>query len=343
MSNILTKLFGGKRIEQHDELPVVGTSQSNVDVTLLSSEKQRPDAEELKEQFGVTDQSLADLLIERNKNMTGMASGILGYDEDSKPIPFEFNDHMPSALIVGGNGPERRIAVDNILLSMMDAGSPENLQMVPIDSNGSIFDEFGNNPFIMQTAKSKEEAGKLENINQKIVRVYEEVRERINLMENAKVSSIAKYNEKMDKHLPDILLVINDPSDLFDEEKLKPREESSMDCLEYIIKMGRAVHVYVLMTERGGDEYAENKVTANVACRVAMQLSDNPELKKVLRDDVSGVALKPDKHGHLLRMGEYIMKNGRLVHGWIPYVNNETVLKVNQQLTDKLNSESRLD
>lgn len=241
---------------------------------------------------------------------------LIGRNMQNQPIMGDLGG-WPHMLIGGTTGSGKSCFVDSIITSMIYKYSPDELQFIMIDSKGSrytIYDELPHMamPTIVDTHLTFQIFGWLKK---KMRKRYEE-------FSKYRVRTIQSYNEKMEekgeKKLPSIVMVIDDITHFYTRAPKKTRE----DMLE-IISLARAAGIYLIVVAQNASVDAiDGVVKMGFSGRFAFRVNSFSESRSII--DTGGAE-------KLLGSGEcYFDYPGRynLGHAQTAYVSEEDIKKV---------------
>ncbi|MCC4370533.1 cell division protein FtsK [Limosilactobacillus reuteri] len=286
--------------------------------------------------------SFADMIRRRRMGASTPLAGISGLDAMGNPIYFELNmGDMPHAMLFGATGAGKTVTIWDIIYSMMDASSPDELKFSYVDGKGNSFKIMGRdsshpNPY---TLFEPGDANKDIRYSRAVLRYLEElVRDRIALFAKYEVAKLSEYNKLAKKQglkvLPEILLVFDEFSAVLDRDsELKPGQKRVIDTMQYLAKMARSTGLHILAANQTARKQAVPGIfTANIPGRLSLKVAEPIEAEIAL--PMTG--LRPDR---INTAGEhYSLMNGGSAnpeHGNSPYLPQEVMNKLNDALTKK--------
>lgn len=286
--------------------------------------------------------SFVEMIKKRKKDMSGHISGMIGVDTMGNPIYFELGDKVPHAMLFGRPGIGKTVSLEVIIYSVMSATDPEHLRIMYIDGKGNSFEymKTNNHPNPFTYAPPCDGSVDIEYVRAAIRHLENEVRRRIALFKERKVSKLSEYNELLEKEgkpiLPEILVVIDEFSSITQKDKdLKASEaikNNTVDRLEYIAKMARSTGIRMLLANQSAcKELISGKISANVPGRISLSVSEPIESEFIAPE--SGVLL------HLISQpGEfYSFMNGieKPEHGNSPFLDSDVIFALNDGLVKR--------
>ncbi len=236
-----------------------------------------------------------------------------GIDMGGKPVIIDLVN-APHILISGTTGSGKSIFLDDLLLSILYKASPADVRMSLIDPKHVELHPYDGiphllNPVIHRTIDALDSFMWLED---EILRRYNKLFTRYN------VRSIEEYNNRANKRLPRILLVIDEYADLIRES---PKEIH--EIIDRIARLGRAVGVHlILVTQLPISKIVTPQIKANIPCRLSFTVLDKRESRIIL-----------DKTGaeRLLGNGDMIFSDSGQssgIHAQAAYVSETELEKV---------------
>lgn len=235
----------------------------------------------------------------------------IGKDVSGNPI-VESLDEMPHLLIAGSTGSGKSVGMNAFLISMLFENSPADLRLIMVDPKRVELMPYEGIPHLL-TPVITEASKALSALRWCVAEMMRR------LEEFSKVGSrnIAEYNafidkkklekkkteeeeEKKWKHLPKIVIVIDELADLMMREHKK--ETEGMICR--IAQMARAVGMHlVIATQRPSVDVITGLIKANIPTRIAFTVTSAVDSRTVL--DCIGAE-------DLLGRGDMLFLNPRL-------------------------------
>ncbi|KRL79213.1 FtsK/SpoIIIE domain-containing protein [Ligilactobacillus equi] len=282
----------------------------------------------------------AEMVKKRDKGMKTLISGIAGVDALGEVIYVELGDANPHMAIFGQSGSGKTVTIMNILFSMMNSVTPEDVKVLFADGKGNSFEFMRSdgdaehpNPFVMaQPADGSEDI----EYTRALVRYVEMlVRKRIALLKERKVSKLAEFNKKFpDEKMEEILFVFDEFSAVTDRDnELKGDDYTKYnvtDRIEYITKMARSTGVRLMLANQTArKEKLPGKIMANVTGRISLSVSERIEAEIALPDSNIPADL-------IAQPGEfYSIMHGvnNPEHGNSPFLTDDQMYDLNDALT----------
>lgn len=189
---------------------------------------------------------------------------VVGRDQFGNMIVYDMVDsNTPHLLIAGETGSGKSSMVRVVISTLIQHMSPDKLHLYLGDLKNSEFH------FLRRVKHVKEVC--MEEIEMKIMlqKVWKEIRERRELMEEYEVDHIDEYNKiNPDKQKPYILLAIDEVAMLQDEKEC-------MSTVEKISAVGRALGVFLMLSmQRPDAKVLDGKLKLNMTVRMGFKCAD---------------------------------------------------------------------
>lgn len=280
----------------------------------------------------------AEMVKNREKGMKGLISGIVGVDALGKNIYAELGDTNPHMAIFGKTGSGKTVTIMNIIYSIMDAVTPDDVLIDFIDGKGNTFEFLRSdgehpNPFVY--TQPADGSGDLKYTRCKILYWENEIRRRIALFKDRNVSKLSEFNRLFpDEKLPEVLLVFDEFTEVTDKDQQLKGDDyikyNVTDRIEYIAKMARSTGIRLLLANQTArKEKLPGKIMANITGRISLGVSERIEAEIALPDS--------DIRSDLIsQAGEfYSIMNGikHPEHGNSPYLSDDQMKDLNDELT----------
>lgn len=225
---------------------------------------------------------------------------VVGRDQFGNMIVYDMLDsHTPHLLIAGATGSGKSSMVRVVLSTIIQHMSPDKLHLYLGDLKNSEFH------FLRRVKHVKEVC--MEEIEMKIMlqKVWKEIRERRNLMEEYEVDHIDEYNKVTpNNQKPYILLAI-------DEVAMLQGEKECMNTVEKISAVGRALGVFLMLSmQRPDAKVLDGKLKLNMTVRMGFKCDST------INSNIMGT---PGSE-HLKQSGQMIVKLNGLKKVQAPYL-----------------------
>lgn len=232
----------------------------------------------------------------------------LGIDKEGEEYYIDFNEKT-SMFIAGETGSGKSIYLNDIIVSLLLKNSPEDLQFVFIDQRNIELNLYNGIPLLYKDCVSDADDS-IDMLNY----VVKSIEKRKELFSKLKVNNIVKYNEKSDKKLPQIILIIDEATDIL---KLKETEDLINKILPDGYKFG--VHIIIATNSYLKDCFSPNTMKL-FNYKITFDLASKEQANLIKINDA-----------HLLSVhGEVLVKYDRdeLVNLQLPYVSEQDIKNV---------------
>ncbi len=211
----------------------------------------------------------------------------LGMDVVGNPVIADLA-RMPHLLIAGATGSGKSVAVNTIICSILFRATPEEVRLLLVDPKRIELSCYEDIPHLLHPVVVDPKLA-----SRALLWAVREMERRYQLMEEAKVKSLASYNaEAMDK-LPLIVIIIDELADLM---MVSSREVE--DSVARLAQMARAAGMHlILATQRPSVDVLTGLIKANFPTRMSFKVSSKIDSRTIL--DGSGAE-------HLLGAGDML-------------------------------------
>ena len=223
---------------------------------------------------------------------------------------------MPHLLIAGTTGSGKSVCINTIILSLLYKYTPEKCNLILIDPKMLELSAYEGIPHLLCPVIT--EAKKATAALGWTVR---EMENRYKLMTSEGVKNIDGYNSKHKKHMPYIVLVVDEMSDLM----LIAGKEIE-NYIQRLSQMARAAGIHIIMaTQRPSVDVITGTIKANFPTRISFQVSSKIDSRTILGEQGAE---------QLLGKGDMLFMSSanRIVRIHAPYVSESEIEKVNSYL-----------
>ena len=270
----------------------------------------------------------------------------LGKGISGNPIVGDLSS-MPHLLVAGTTGSGKSVCINSIILSLLYRHSPEKCNLILIDPKMLELSTYEGIPHLLCPVIT--EAKKATAALGWTVR---EMENRYKLMTSVGVKNIDGYNIKNKKHMPYIVVVVDEMSDLM----LIAGKEIE-NYIQRLSQMARAAGIHIIMaTQRPSVDVITGTIKANFPTRISFQVSSKIDSRTILGEQGAEQLLgKGDMlfmssanrivriHGTYVSESEIEKVNGFLrSQGKPDYIDEITIVKENEKHEDS-DSESEKD
>lgn len=217
---------------------------------------------------------------------------IIGEDAKGNVIKTNLKS-LEHLLITGMNGSGKSIAIDSLIVSLLQHSTPDDLKIMFIDSKMIEFKNFETLPYLWMPVITD-----MDKIKEKMDVLNNEIDKRIELLKRLNIKNIDEYQEarKYDKtldNMPNIVLIIDDLNDvgLYNAKNIN-------DIVEKISQKGMLIGVHmILMTQTIPNNQIGETIKESIPSRLVFKMINDVESLKVIGDK-GAERLLP--HGHFI-------------------------------------------
>ena len=223
---------------------------------------------------------------------------------------------MPHLLIAGTTGSGKSVCINTIILSLLYKYTPEKCNLILIDPKMLELSAYEGIPHLLcpvitESRKATAALGW----------AVKEMENRYKLMTRVGVKNIDGYNSKHKKHMPYIVVIVDEMSDLM----LIAGKEIE-NYIQRLSQMARAAGIHIIMaTQRPSVDVITGTIKANFPTRVSFQVSSKIDSRTILGEQGAE---------QLLGKGDMLFMSSanRIVRIHAPYVSESEIEKVNSFL-----------
>ena len=239
----------------------------------------------------------------------------LGKNISGIPIVGDLSE-MPHLLIAGTTGSGKSVCINTIILSLLYKYSPEKCNLILIDPKMLELSAYEGIPHLLCpviTEPKKATAA--------LGWAVKEMESRYKLMTSEGVKNIDGYNLKNKKHMPYIIVIVDEMSDLM----LIAGKEIE-NYIQRLSQMARAAGIHIIMaTQRPSVDVITGTIKANFPTRISFQVSSKIDSRTILGEQGAE---------QLLGKGDMLFMSSanRIVRIHGPYVSEIEIEKINSFL-----------
>jgi len=223
---------------------------------------------------------------------------------------------MPHLLIAGTTGSGKSVCINTIILSLLYKFAPEKCNLILIDPKMLELSAYEGIPHLLcpvitESRKATAALGW----------AVKEMESRYKLMTHVGVKNIDGYNSKHKKHMPYIVVIVDEMSDLM----LIAGKEIE-NYIQRLSQMARAAGIHIIMaTQRPSVDVITGTIKANFPTRISFQVSSKIDSRTILGEQGAE---------QLLGKGDMLFMSSanRIVRIHGPYVSEPEIEKVNSFL-----------
>ena len=223
---------------------------------------------------------------------------------------------MPHLLIAGTTGSGKSVCVNSIILSLLYRHSPEKCNFILIDPKMLELSTYEGIPHLLCPVITE-----AKKATAALGWTVKEMENRYKLMTSFGVKNIDGYNDKNKKHMPYIVVIVDEMSDLM----LIAGKEIE-NYVQKLSQMARAAGIHIIMaTQRPSVDVITGTIKANFPTRISFQVSSKIDSRTILGEQGAE---------QLLGKGDMLFMSSanRIVRIHGPYVSESEIEKVNSFL-----------
>ena len=223
---------------------------------------------------------------------------------------------MPHLLIAGTTGSGKSVCINTIILSLLYKYTPEKCNLILIDPKMLELSAYEGIPHLLCPVITE-----AKKATAALGWTVKEMESRYKLMTSVGVKNIDGYNSKHKKHMPYIVVVVDEMSDLM----LIAGKEIE-NYIQRLSQMARAAGIHIIMaTQRPSVDVITGTIKANFPTRISFQVSSKIDSRTILGEQGAE---------QLLGKGDMLFMSSanRIVRIHAPYVSEAEIEKVNSYL-----------
>jgi len=223
---------------------------------------------------------------------------------------------MPHLLIAGTTGSGKSVCINTIILSLLYKYTPEKCNLILIDPKMLELSAYEGIPHLLcpVITESKKATAALGW-------AVKEMESRYKLMTSVGVKNIDGYNSKRKLHMPYIVVIVDEMSDLM----LIAGKEIE-NYIQRLSQMARAAGIHIIMaTQRPSVDVITGTIKANFPTRISFQVSSKIDSRTILGEQGAE---------QLLGKGDMLFMSSanRIIRIHGPYVSESEIEKINSFL-----------
>jgi len=223
---------------------------------------------------------------------------------------------MPHLLIAGTTGSGKSVCINTIILSLLYKYTPEKLNLILIDPKMLELSAYEGIPHLLCPVITE-----AKKATAALGWTVKEMENRYKLMTSVGVKNIDGYNSKHKRHMPYIVVIVDEMSDLM----LIAGKEIE-NYIQRLSQMARAAGIHIIMaTQRPSVDVITGTIKANFPTRISFQVSSKIDSRTILGEQGAE---------QLLGKGDMLFMSSanRIVRIHGPYVSESEIEKVNSFL-----------
>ena len=223
---------------------------------------------------------------------------------------------MPHLLIAGTTGSGKSVCINTIILSLLYKYTPEKCNLILIDPKMLELSTYEGIPHLLCPVITE-----AKKATAALGWAVKEMENRYKLMTSVGVKNIDGYNLKHKKHMPYIVVIVDEMSDLM----LIAGKEIE-NYIQRLSQMARAAGIHIIMaTQRPSVDVITGTIKANFPTRISFQVSSKIDSRTILGEQGAE---------QLLGKGDMLFMSSAnritRIHG--PYVSEIEIEKINSFL-----------
>ena len=223
---------------------------------------------------------------------------------------------MPHLLIAGTTGSGKSICINTIILSLLYKYTPEKCNLILIDPKMLELSAYEGIPHLLCPVITE-----AKKATAALGWAVKEMESRYKLMTSVGVKNIDGYNSKHKKHMPYIVVIVDEMSDLM----LIAGKEIE-NYIQRLSQMARAAGIHIIMaTQRPSVDVITGTIKANFPTRISFQVSSKIDSRTILGEQGAE---------QLLGKGDMLFMSSanRIIRIHGPYVSESEIEKVNSYI-----------
>ena len=196
----------------------------------------------------------------------------LGMDVVGHPV-FADLAKMPHLLIAGATGAGKSVGINTIICSILFRATPDEVRLLMVDPKRIELSMYDNIPHLLHPVVVDPKMA-----SRALQWAVREMERRYQLMEEARVKSIAGYNKVATEKLPLIVIIIDELADLM---MVSSREVE--EAVARLAQMARAAGMHlILATQRPSVDVLTGLIKANFPTRLSFKVSSKIDSRTIL-------------------------------------------------------------
>ena len=214
----------------------------------------------------------------------------IGVDTCGRPVMMDLVD-MPHLLVAGVTGSGKSVFLNTLILSLIYARTPEELNLVLVDPKRVELSAFRGVPHLLRPPVTEPR-----DALEVFVRLVIEMERRYKLLELNGVRNIESYNARGEGHLPYIVCVVDETADL-----MMTSGKALEDQIVRLAQLARAVGIHlVIATQKPVVKVITGQIKSNMPSRIAFAVSSAADSRVIL--DENGAEKLAGRGDMLLKM-----------------------------------------
>ncbi|MFC1624536.1 DNA translocase FtsK [Candidatus Omnitrophota bacterium] len=200
----------------------------------------------------------------------------LGKDISGKSVVADLGE-MPHLLIAGTTGSGKTVCVNSLIMGMIYNATPDELKFLMVDPKMVELAIYNGLPHLLcpVVTDAKKASGALDW-------VVNEMERRYKMLSELSTRNIEAFNQKSDKKLPYIIIIIDELADI-----MIVAQQDVENAITRLAQLSRAVGIHiVLATQRPSVDVVTGVIKANFPARISFKVASKVDSRTVL--DMNG-------------------------------------------------------
>ena len=223
---------------------------------------------------------------------------------------------MPHLLIAGTTGSGKSVCINTIILSLLYKYTPEKCNLILIDPKMLELSAYEGIPHLLCPVITE-----AKKATAALSWTVKEMESRYKLMTSVGVKNIDGYNLKHKKHMPYIVVIVDEMSDL-----MMVAGKEIENYIQRLSQMARAAGIHIIMaTQRPSVDVITGTIKANFPTRISFQVSSKIDSRTILGEQGAE---------QLLGKGDMLFMSSanRIIRIHAPFVSESEIEKINSFL-----------
>lgn len=207
----------------------------------------------------------------------------VGQDVTGDPIVMDLAA-LPHLLIAGTTGSGKSVMMNAIVVSLLYRNTPDDLKFVLVDPKGNEMVQYKDMPHLLAPIVGGTSAEAMHKLTKTLIWLADEMERRYKLFaERGGVKKLKDFNKRFpDDKIPNIVLIIDEYTDLIDSLKSTERE-MVQTVVQRIAQKGRAAGIHeIIMMQAPRAKYIQGPLKANVPAGFAFAVRSKMESQQII-------------------------------------------------------------
>ena len=207
----------------------------------------------------------------------------VGLNVTGNPIVMDLAS-LPHLLIAGTTGSGKSVMMNAIIVSLLYRNTPDDLKFVLVDPKGNEMVQYKDMPHLLAPIVGGTSSEAMHKLAKTLIWLADEMERRYKLFaERGGVKKIKDFNKRFpDEKIPNIVLIIDEYTDLIDSLKSTERE-TVQTVVQRIAQKGRAAGIHeIIMMQAPRAKYIQGPLKANVPAGFAFAVRSKMESQQII-------------------------------------------------------------